>query len=312
MNLSSLLENINLPKEKKIKIKDFNIHIKRLAIEEFSKYKLHSIFATYTITRKEGDDMITKKIIDTENKFFIEFHISNLPTDDKFDINYFTEVLLVRANQITYDIKSFLNVFAEIKTSISNHAKVRYHYNFGDESLTIESVKPYLLGLSSLLPFDASPTDKVPQSIEQQQTIHVVKTRTSPNNNNDFLHRIANEFSSEVGSKLKSNYPSTVDNIDVKCSWNGNEFVLTYSCDIIKCEVGEHFLYFDHRGGMAISQNKQTAITTSSNNAKQQLKISAPKWQQTYDGVAVYGLVNTTSTNNMVWLSVSENFIMAR
>jgi len=103
-----------------------------------------------------------------------------------------------------------------------------------------------------------------------QSQIHVIKTKTSPNNNGDNLHRIANDFSKEVGNKLKEFYPAKVENVSVKLTVINGMLNLTYSAQITKCSKKESQFYFDHRGGLSARNKISDAVSNSTQRAKKQ------------------------------------------
>ncbi len=144
----------------------------------------------------------------------------------------------------------------------------------------------------------------------QSQTV-VTKTRTSPNNNNDYLHKIANDFSSEVGYNLKKLYPAKLKKVSVKLEVINGILSLTYTAQIIKCSEQEAQYYFDHRGSLSTDVKSLHALNNAKSRAEEQKTEVVSVFQKVY-GNAIIVSENTDQVQykGYYW-AIYESFIAA-
>ncbi len=142
-----------------------------------------------------------------------------------------------------------------------------------------------------------------------QSQIYVTKTKTSSNNNGDNLHKIANEFSKEVGNKLKELYPAKINNISVKLKVVNGMLSLTYIAQIIKCNKQEAQYYFDHRGALSASNKKLNALNNAKSRVEQQKTEVVFEFKKFYNNVTVVSQnIDQIEYSGMFWV-INELFI---
>ncbi len=144
----------------------------------------------------------------------------------------------------------------------------------------------------------------------QSQTV-VTKTRTSPNNNNDYLHRVANEFSNEVGDKLKELYPAKLKKVSVKLEVINGMLSLTYTAQIIKCSEQEAQYYFDHRGSLSADVKSLYALNNAKSRTEEQKTEVVSVFQKVYGNVIVVSQnTDQVQYKGYYWV-IYESFIAA-
>ena len=141
--------------------------------------------------------------------------------------------------------------------------------------------------------------------------VTVTKTRISTDNKNDHLHKIANEFSDEVGDKLKEMYPAKVKSITVKLDTLKGKMRLQYSAEIVKCDTAAAQYYFDHRGALSAAKKSLDAVHDAWRRRQSQKLEAMDDFKRIYGDVVIAdGATSQTFYAGYFWV-VCEVFIAA-
>lgn len=148
----------------------------------------------------------------------------------------------------------------------------------------------FSLSLLTILGFAQVPnwSEFTSSNVQNNSIDEVTRTRTAVNNAGDYLHQIANEFSSEVGKTLKANYPAKVSSIDIEFEYKNGKYTLTYTAWFEKCSISEHQYYFDHRGAMTTADSKDFAMQDASNRCKNQVDPAVQSFQKSFGSGELY------------------------
>ena len=140
----------------------------------------------------------------------------------------------------------------------------------------------------------------------------VVKTRQATNNNRDSLHKVANDFSREVGLKLKELYPAKVSNISVKLESQNGVLSLTYKAQISRCSQEEAKYYFDHRGSLSMSHDQLSAVIDARKRTDNQKYEVLAEFMNNYRDVLVISQ-NSDQTQHLgnYWV-INEIFVASK
>ncbi len=142
----------------------------------------------------------------------------------------------------------------------------------------------------------------------------ITLSRTAPNNDGDYLHKIANVFADSIGNTLKAMYPAIIEpnSISVKISSDGKNITLAYSAVIVKVKNQEEAqFYFDHRGALSVSLNRDFALEDAKNRARTQMIPFVDKFTEAYGESNLYISHNNRSEtilNGKTWV-IFENFV---
>ncbi len=153
-----------------------------------------------------------------------------------------------------------------------------------------------------------------PTPLSAQNHILVEIKRTSMDNENDTLHKVANEFAKLVGDTLKSLYPATITSINISIKESISGITLTYSAIISLCEPEDAVYYFDHRGALSASNNLLRAEEDAKKRALEQTKVAYQKFVEQFGSPYRTWYLNAKTETKMAdykYLYLAENFIGA-
>lgn len=145
----------------------------------------------------------------------------------------------------------------------------------------------------------------------EAQGILITKSRSAEDNKEDYLHSIANEFSDEVGSKLKELYPARVEKVTIVLECEDEKLVLTYSAKIVSCEEDVAHYYFDRRGSFSTSTSLQNAQYDAKRRCNNQVIEVISEFKEKYKRsvTVLHGYSSHTQCNNL-FSAVNESFIV--
>ena len=111
------------------------------------------------------------------------------------------------------------------------------------------------------------------------QYLEVVKSRSATNMSTDYLHQIANDFSIEVGNKLKQEYPARIEWVYVYLICKKGVLTLTYKASLEKCDSVDADWIFDHRGALRIASTEKIACNDAEKSRTSQMREGKGKFK---------------------------------
>lgn len=124
------------------------------------------------------------------------------------------------------------------------------------------------------------------ESQSQDSIITVTRELTRPDNKNDLLHKVTNEFSTVVGKYLKDQYPMRVDRVSVKLVCSNGMMTLRYTAVIGPCSQDAADYNFDHRGSFSLEKTQGKAELDADKRSRAQKEEAVQKFNKEYGSSA--------------------------